>query len=208
MHNVDVQAKVAKFLDMKYTGDQHINSTLLSSTAFANPHIYAKLVCDSLMRAFADLHPRSTSSQSQKQRLLSLRVAGSHAKGLRLNAVHGDRVRSQILRERKRRQSKLRKNADRGQRLRSKRRERRGTSRIGDDVSFFCGQSVTTSHGGLLGCVRAWRDTERGRIYSCAIVAGNVADLFPFLSNLCAGVRTPFFPTSIPTDPPSCHSLF
>lgn len=38
------QAKVAKFLQLKYEKDQHINTTLLSSSAFANPHIYAKLV--------------------------------------------------------------------------------------------------------------------------------------------------------------------
>jgi len=37
-------AKVANFLQMKQDQDMHINTTLLSSTAFANPHIYAKLV--------------------------------------------------------------------------------------------------------------------------------------------------------------------
>ncbi|RSH95463.1 hypothetical protein EHS25_000555 [Saitozyma podzolica] len=39
-----LKAKVAKFLQLKYEKDQHINTTLLSSSAFANPHIYAKLV--------------------------------------------------------------------------------------------------------------------------------------------------------------------
>jgi hypothetical protein len=38
------QAKVASFLKIKYERGQHINTTLLSSSAFANPHIYAKLV--------------------------------------------------------------------------------------------------------------------------------------------------------------------
>lgn len=32
------------FLRIKYERNQHINTTLLSSSAFANPHIYAKLV--------------------------------------------------------------------------------------------------------------------------------------------------------------------
>lgn len=32
------------FLRLKVEKGQHINTTLLSSTAFANPHIYTKLV--------------------------------------------------------------------------------------------------------------------------------------------------------------------
>ena len=39
-----VQAKVDQFLRLKYEKGQHINSTLLASSTFANPHIYAKLV--------------------------------------------------------------------------------------------------------------------------------------------------------------------
>ncbi|GHJ88880.1 hypothetical protein NliqN6_5282 [Naganishia liquefaciens] len=39
-----LQAKVANFLRLKVEQDRHINTTLLSSTAFANPHIYSKLV--------------------------------------------------------------------------------------------------------------------------------------------------------------------
>jgi hypothetical protein len=38
------QNKVDTFLKLKLERDQHINTTLLSSTAFANPHIYSKLV--------------------------------------------------------------------------------------------------------------------------------------------------------------------
>lgn len=38
------QAKVEGYLKLKMERDQHINTTLLSSTAFANPHIYSKLV--------------------------------------------------------------------------------------------------------------------------------------------------------------------
>jgi hypothetical protein len=40
----DMQAKVQHFLKLKYERGQHINSTLLSSSSFANPHIYSKLV--------------------------------------------------------------------------------------------------------------------------------------------------------------------
>ncbi|KAI5451585.1 hypothetical protein NCC49_001570 [Naganishia albida] len=39
-----LQAKVSNFLKLKIEQDRHINTTLLSSTAFANPHIYSKLV--------------------------------------------------------------------------------------------------------------------------------------------------------------------
>ena len=39
-----VQAKVQQFLRLKYERGQHINTTLLSSSSFANPHIYSKLV--------------------------------------------------------------------------------------------------------------------------------------------------------------------
>lgn len=38
------KAKVGNFLRLKVEEDRHINTTLLSSTAFANPHIYSKLV--------------------------------------------------------------------------------------------------------------------------------------------------------------------
>lgn len=38
------KAKVSNFLKLKIEQDRHINTTLLSSTAFANPHIYSKLV--------------------------------------------------------------------------------------------------------------------------------------------------------------------
>ena len=42
------------FLRLKYERGQHINSTLLGSSAFANPHIYAKLVSrDSHIRVFS-----------------------------------------------------------------------------------------------------------------------------------------------------------
>jgi hypothetical protein len=43
---VRIQAKVASFLEMKQDRGMHINTTLMSSTAFANPHIYAKLVSE------------------------------------------------------------------------------------------------------------------------------------------------------------------
>jgi hypothetical protein len=39
-----MKAKVGNFLRLKVEEDRHINTTLLSSTAFANPHIYSKLV--------------------------------------------------------------------------------------------------------------------------------------------------------------------
>ncbi|KAJ9108479.1 hypothetical protein QFC20_003385 [Naganishia adeliensis] len=39
-----LQAKVGNVLRLKVEEDRHINTTLLSSTAFANPHIYSKLV--------------------------------------------------------------------------------------------------------------------------------------------------------------------
>ena len=44
------KAKVEHFLRLKYERGQHINSTLLTSSSFANPHIYAKLVRLSLAR--------------------------------------------------------------------------------------------------------------------------------------------------------------
>ncbi|WVO18207.1 hypothetical protein L204_105912 [Cryptococcus depauperatus] len=37
-------AKVEQFLNLKYHQGEHINTRLLSSPAFANPHIYSKLV--------------------------------------------------------------------------------------------------------------------------------------------------------------------
>jgi hypothetical protein len=40
----DDQNKVNTYLQYKLERGQHINTTLLSSTAFANPHIYSKLV--------------------------------------------------------------------------------------------------------------------------------------------------------------------
>ncbi|EIW67000.1 hypothetical protein TREMEDRAFT_34326 [Tremella mesenterica DSM 1558] len=36
--------KVDNFLRLKYERGQHVNSTLLGSSSFSNPHIYAKLV--------------------------------------------------------------------------------------------------------------------------------------------------------------------
>ncbi|OXB33696.1 hypothetical protein J007_06623 [Cryptococcus neoformans] len=39
-----LKAKVERFLKLKYTQGEHINTRLLSSSAFANPHIYTKLV--------------------------------------------------------------------------------------------------------------------------------------------------------------------
>lgn len=39
-----LKAKVEHFLKLKYTQGEHINTRLLSSSAFANPHIYTKLV--------------------------------------------------------------------------------------------------------------------------------------------------------------------
>jgi hypothetical protein len=40
------KAKVQQFLRLKYKKGQHINTTLLSSSSFANPHIYSKLVSE------------------------------------------------------------------------------------------------------------------------------------------------------------------
>ncbi|KAJ9103201.1 hypothetical protein QFC21_002624 [Naganishia friedmannii] len=42
--SASLQAKVSNFLKMKVEQDRHINTTLLASTAFTNPHIYTKLV--------------------------------------------------------------------------------------------------------------------------------------------------------------------
>ncbi|KAJ9097418.1 hypothetical protein QFC19_006788 [Naganishia cerealis] len=41
--SASLQAKVSNFLKLKLEQDRHINTTLLASTAFANPHIYSKL---------------------------------------------------------------------------------------------------------------------------------------------------------------------
>jgi hypothetical protein len=46
------QSKVQQFLRLKYERGQHINTTLLSSSSFANPHIYSKLV--SVVAAFQE----------------------------------------------------------------------------------------------------------------------------------------------------------
>nr|KIR44262.1 hypothetical protein I312_06551 [Cryptococcus bacillisporus CA1280] len=42
--DLKLKAKVEHFLKLKYTQGEHINTRLLSSSAFANPHIYTKLV--------------------------------------------------------------------------------------------------------------------------------------------------------------------
>lgn len=49
-----LQVKVKSFLKLKLEKGQHINTTLLSSSAFANPHIYTKLV------EFVDIDERGT----------------------------------------------------------------------------------------------------------------------------------------------------
>ncbi|ORX38982.1 HCNGP-like protein-domain-containing protein [Kockovaella imperatae] len=56
--STQLRDKVAQFLDLKYSRGQHINTSLLSSTTFANPHIYAKLV------EFVDLSERATAFPS------------------------------------------------------------------------------------------------------------------------------------------------
>jgi hypothetical protein len=53
----EAQAKVNQFLRLKYERGQHINSTLLASSTFANPHIYAKLVSGTILLY---LRPRLT----------------------------------------------------------------------------------------------------------------------------------------------------
>jgi hypothetical protein len=45
-HSLTSKAKVQQFLRLKYEKGQHINTTLLSSSSFANPHIYSKLVSE------------------------------------------------------------------------------------------------------------------------------------------------------------------
>ncbi|WWC73333.1 uncharacterized protein I206_107300 [Kwoniella pini CBS 10737] len=50
--------KVEHFLKLKYENGEHINTRLLSSSAFANPHIYSKLV------EFVSIDERSTNFPS------------------------------------------------------------------------------------------------------------------------------------------------
>ena len=53
-----LQGKVSSYLRLKYDHGQHINTSLLSSSSFANPHIYSQLV------SFVDLSERSTAFPS------------------------------------------------------------------------------------------------------------------------------------------------
>ncbi len=69
----DAQVKVANFLEMKHSQGMHINTTLLSSTAFANPHIYAKLV-----RPAQSVGPASRTDPPSRSSLSILTSAGPH----------------------------------------------------------------------------------------------------------------------------------
>ena len=49
-----MQTRIEQFLSLKYENNQHINTSLLSSHSFHNPHIYSKLV------EFVDLSERQS----------------------------------------------------------------------------------------------------------------------------------------------------
>ncbi|WWC91467.1 uncharacterized protein L201_006413 [Kwoniella dendrophila CBS 6074] len=53
-----LKKKVEHFLKLKYENNEHINTRLLSSSSFANPHIYSKLV------EFVSIDERSTNFPS------------------------------------------------------------------------------------------------------------------------------------------------
>ncbi|ODN83739.1 hypothetical protein L202_01831 [Cryptococcus amylolentus CBS 6039] len=61
-----LSAKVAHFLKLKYEQGEHINTRLLSSSTFANPHIYSQLVdfvsIDERAPSFPSPSPSSSSS--------------------------------------------------------------------------------------------------------------------------------------------------